>query len=131
MQLSKHLEQAMMWTLHLLSFNIEKNEKLFLRFTFPECIFCLPCVCCFPSVAPFFQAEKAEQRAKNLEEAKQIVIEEDASLDKAKKVKWLTVKFQDQIIIYWNIRLYSTVIFGAKSSWWRVLLRYSCQVPGF
>ncbi|XP_046859954.1 asparagine--tRNA ligase, cytoplasmic-like isoform X2 [Xenia sp. Carnegie-2017] len=33
------------------------------------------------------EAEKAEQRAKNLEEAKQIVIEEDASLDKAKKIK--------------------------------------------
>ena len=34
----------------------------------------------------FLQAEKAEQRAKNLEEARQIVIEEDSSLPKATKV---------------------------------------------
>ncbi|XP_028416004.1 asparagine--tRNA ligase, cytoplasmic-like isoform X1 [Dendronephthya gigantea] len=33
------------------------------------------------------EAEKAEQRAKNLEEAKQIVIEEDSSLPKALKIK--------------------------------------------
>ena len=33
------------------------------------------------------EAEKAEQREKNLEEAKLIVIEEDASLPKAKKIK--------------------------------------------
>ena len=54
------------------------------------------------------EKEDAEKRSKNLEDAKQIIIEEDSSLPAAKRIKILECKnFQDQrVLIYgWVHRL--------------------------